>query len=447
MTDGDKEMNVAVVGAGASGLVAAIVAARKGASVTIYERNDRPGKKILATGNGRCNLSNLTIDEIVAGTNDSLKISEYYHGSNPNFALDVIRRFGAKDTIAFFEGIGVKIKKRGNLLYPYTDQASSVLNALVEEAKSLGITIHYNRKVTGIEKNGSCFKLLVGNEENGELLIYEADRIIISSGSRCMPAFGSDTLGFKIIKKLGLKTVKQLPSLTMLENDDADRAELAGVRWRSGVYLYCDNTCVFSDLGEVQFVKKGVSGIVIFQASAKAVRFLENDTATKLEMKLDLVPDLSVQELGEELIDRLERSNRKLEGKEDFNVYRLAKSSLAGLLNDKLISSVVKKACALGEIDALSENSCDIYELASLLSKVIKEYSFNITGHGSFDACQTCIGGVDTSELDENMMVKNIPGIYITGELLDVDGICGGYNLQLCWATGHIAGNSASKAL
>lgn len=400
---------VIVIGAGASGLTAAVFAARAGASVTLLEHMDRVGKKILSTGNGKCNLTNLFQDP------------SCYRGDRPEFAVEVIRHFPVEDTLAFFKGLGIFPKVKNGYVYPYSEQASAVLDVLRMEAE------HQNVKVIcGCEVEQIRLRPFVVSTSAGE---YRADRVILATGGKAAPATGSDGSGYRIAKAMGHRIIKPLPALVQLRCKDGYEKQLAGIRTEARVTLMADGQMIAGDTGELQLTDYGISGIPVFQVSRYAAKALERKrTVTAV---IDYLPTLSWEETLHYLQARKEQA-----------AYKSAETFFTGLLNRKLAQVVLKKA---GISPDFPMNKAGGRQLRKLTEQ-IKGMEFTVAATNPFAQAQICCGGVDTGEVDPDTMESRlIPGLYLAGELLDVDGICGGYNLQFAWSSGYLAGISAGR--
>ncbi len=398
--------NVIVVGGGASGLVAAIVVARQKHKVTILEHKDKIGKKILATGNGKCNYTNL------------LQTPECYRSSDSSFAMKVLSCFDVNQTIDFFEQLGIYPKEKNGYVYPNSEQASSVVEVLRLELEQLKVRICCDVNVEHISRNGSQFSVIT-NKGN-----YKADRVILATGGCASPNHGSDGSGYGLARELGHTIIKPLPALVQLKSDERYFKSLAGVRTDARIELYVSDEYIAEEKGELLIANYGVSGIAIFQLSRFASKALSEHK--KVFLKIDYLPALNPKDTLELITKRIENNKNKT-----------MEEVLIGLLNNKLACVLLKEA---GIPPTLSCEVINKNQIHSFVSKV-KECKVNITEPNSFEQAQVSAGGVDTSEINpKTMESKLVKGIYFTGELIDVDGTCGGYNLQWAWSTGVVAG-------
>lgn len=389
---------IIVVGGGASGFMAAIQAARNGASVTILEQNGKFGKKLLSTGNGKCNLTNT---ESYTGC---------YRSSTPDFASTVMFRFDVQQTIRFFMEIGIYTKNKNGYLYPHSEQASSVVDVLEMEARHLKIKLKTQEEVQQIEKTEDGFLVKTNTWE------YPCDKVILACGSKASVIEGSNGSGYKLAADLGHKIIKPLPALTGMKGTDRFYGKWAGVRTGACVTLAINGHKMKQETGEVQLTDYGVSGIPVFQLSRYASRALDENCT--VSVFLDFLPEFSPESLLAFLKSRRAR-----------NPYKTLRESLIGLFPEKLIDVLL--------MDVDTEEA---------LALKIKALKVPVKETMSFDHAQVCSGGVDCEEIDPMTMESTlVPGVYFCGELVDVDGACGGYNLQWAWSSGAVAGMAAAK--
>lgn len=405
--------DIIVIGGGASGMTAAIMAARTGAKVTILEQNDMLGKKILSTGNGRCNLTNLNLD------------CNSYRGDDPVFVKEVLAAFGVKEALDFFSTLGVYTKCRGEYVYPLCDQASAVREAFVMELRHLGVRIVNNCHVERIEQKKNKFHIF---SENGNS-VFNASRVILAAGSKASEISGSDGSGYELAKSLGHSISLVVPALVQLRAKEPFFKKLAGIRVAAEVSIYIDGSFTAHDTGELQLTDYGISGIPVFQISRYAAKALREKKDVKVQ--IDFMPRLSLEELQCELSER-----RSKWGK------RTAEELLNSLFPSKLIPVLLKEA-GLGKTLWAGKISGQEW---NTFARMCKFFQVHIIETNSFGKAQICAGGVRTEEISPKTMESRLAdGLYITGELLDVDGICGGYNLHFAWATGALAGIYATK--
>lgn len=408
-----REKSVIVIGAGASGMVAAIETAKRGIRVTVLEMNDKPGKKIYATGNGRCNL-----------TNTRMELS-CFNGTDRDFISSVIDRFGYKDTMEYFSRLGLMFKDRNGYIYPLSGQASSVVQVLINKMEELDIKILCNVEAVDIKKKADLFNVITAKGN------YLCNGVIMATGS--MAGINTKKLpkntGFDIAKSFDHKIIPQVPALTGLKCKNKRFYKISGgVRCDGKISIYSKDKLVASDMGELQLVDYGVSGIPAFQVCRHAGYSLRNKKDTYVV--LDFMPEYSEEFIREKL-------SENIKGNPDLGLGFY----LGGMLNNKLAKGILD---SLNMDEAAKGGALKDKELGKI-AHCIKNYSDEVIGTNDFQIAQVCAGGVSLKELNENMESKYVEDLYMTGELLDADGICGGYNLQWAWATGYIAGNNILK--
>lgn len=402
--------NVGIIGAGASGLTAAIFAARQGARVLLIEHMDRVGKKILSTGNGRCNLTNLKME------------AECYRSNEPGFPMKVIDGFPVEETLSFFEGLGIVFKDRNGYIYPNSDQAASVLDVLREETERLPVDIRLSCSVEELSLKKGTFCIRTNQGE------FQTERLILSAGSKAAPSTGSDGSGYELARKLGHHVIKPLPALVQLRCQGNFYKQLAGIRTEARVELRANGRVLASDKGELQLTDYGLSGIPVFQISRYGARAL--DEGKRVTVLIDFMPSWP----QEECFGRLRKRARFLKEKQ-------AGEFFTGMLNRKLGQVLLKRAGIPAEMKVSELTGKQLERLMLQL----KQYEALVMSVNPFANAQVCCGGVDTREIDSSTMESRLKkGLYFTGELLDVDGICGGYNLQFAWSSGAIAGRAAA---
>lgn len=408
-----KQMQVVVVGGGASGMVAAISAARNGAKVVLLEQKDRIGKKLLSTGNGRCNLTNENMNDT------------YFRGDDTSIIGPVLEKFGYEETLQFFGDLGVLFKNKQGYVYPISEQATTILDVLRMELARLKVEIRTETAVLDIKKEGEGFCIVT---DKGD--IYTS-RLILATGGRAASTLGSDGSGYRLAKELGHHITEVVPALVQLHGNGTYFKQLAGVRTNANVQLLVDGECVAADCGELQLTNYGISGIPVFQVSRYAAKALARKKQVVAE--IDFLPSMSEDEFFTFMESR--KSLQKEKTAEEFCV---------GIFHKKLIGVLLKCANIPLSLSMYKVNEKQFYTFLHLC----KHFEIEITGTNSFEQAQICAGGVKTTEICpqtmESIFHKNL---YLTGELLDIDGVCGGYNLQWAWATGYIAGVHAAKGI
>ncbi|MBQ7717738.1 MAG: NAD(P)/FAD-dependent oxidoreductase [Clostridia bacterium] len=388
--------DVLVIGGGASGLVAAVMAARQGASVAVAEKLPRVGKKILATGNGRCNI-----------TNKNISPSRYF--GDKSFAKSAFAKFGLDDTVKFFDSIGIMLTELDDgKMYPRSLQATTVLDQLREELKRLGVEVICDFDAVLIKKKDNKFyiKSRIGDE------LY-ASRVIVSCGGKAAPEFGTDGGAYELLKSLGHTVVKPFPALVQLKTQYVPK-DLKGIKQNCTAQLLIDGKQKRRETGEVLFTAYGISGPPIFNLSRMASESLEQKRDTCVS--LDFAPDIGYLKLKEIIDSRFKKLSHL--SKENF---------LNGLLNKRIGLEILRHA-----------------ETSEQIASLIKNYKLTVTGTLGFKNAQVTAGGISALELKENTMEsKKVSGLYITGEIINIDGDCGGFNLQWAWTSGALAGIAA----
>lgn len=403
-------MRVIIIGGGASGLMAAITAARGGAKVTILEHQNQIGKKILVTGNGRCNFTNTDQD------------LSHYHSANLMHMAIALKQFTYQDTISFFRELGIYSKNRNGYLYPHSDAASAVLDVLRMECEHLKVKIACQIQVDAIEKQDGVFLVHTPG------WTYEAEKLILATGSKAVPATGSDGSGYVLAESFGHTVIEPYPALVQLLSKEKCLNALAGLRADARAILFANDKPVISNRGEVQLNANNVSGIPIFQISAYAAKALAKDETCYV--LLDFLPDFT-----EELLVRFIKQRISTGG------YKTAVNFLTGLFAKKL-SEILCERCKVSK-KLLAENFTE--DDINNLCKQIKNFKIQIYGTNGFEHAQCCGGGVSLDEINPlTMESMKVPGLYFCGELLDVHGDCGGYNLQWAWTSGYLAGKAVN---
>lgn len=488
-----SQKKVVVIGCGAAGMMAAIAAAENGAAVTVLDSQKAPGRKLLMTGNSRCNLTNL----------DPRLKEEYQSGNEEKLRplIDsVLGQFSVRNTLDLFHQMGLlTMVEHDTYVYPVTGQSVSVLDILLEELKERKVKLKYSEKVTSIERieGGKATEVLKSAAVPGWIVTteswhYEADSVIIACGGRSFPQTGSDGSGYQLAGSLGLRVTDTCPALTgisvrkakqpvtydslkmeeamlygdPLERMDPDRAEeepdlskagpnngknnkkagrqqkgdaglssLAGIRMNAGVSAIIDGVPAARDIGQLQFTATDISGIVVFQVSRKVSRALR--AGKHVEIRLDLIPSFTEDEV-ETLIRHYAESHPEAP----------LKMALEGLLPKQLIPHVLEAAGVADLVKGDFRASGMDRMFIRAVSETIKSFRLEAAGVRGFESCQVTAGGIDLSEADPERLQcirPELSGLYFAGEVLDVDGPCGGYNLQWAWSSGYVAGSHAAK--
>lgn len=399
---------IAIIGAGASGIVAAINASKNN-KVILIDGNDKCGKKILLTGNGRCNYWNEDV------------CVKHYQSDDEEILNEILSDKNKAEVFEFLNDLGIYPKVKNGYYYPYSNQAASVREILSKEVNNENIELKLGFKAKEIFKNGEKFVVIL---EDGAKI--EVDKLVIATGSKAYPKTGSDGSGYEFAKMLGHKINDVTPSLVSLISNDKFFKEVENVRCDARVSLYINNQQIKEDVGELQITKYGVSGICIFNVSGLASKNLS--LGNKVSIKINFMPFLE-NGFYAWFCDREKRiKNKTLE------------EQLESLFNYKLLFALLKKAGLKKE---------DKWPLMSekekiTLCKCVENFEVTIEETENFDKSQVCTGGVSLKEINPlTMESKIVPNLYIVGEVLDVDGECGGFNLAFAWITGYLAGRGA----
>lgn len=402
-------MNIGIIGGGAAAMMAAICIKRfeHQADISIIEQNSRLGKKILSTGNGRCNF-----------TNTDIKAS-YYHESGDRIS-HILDNFGFDKCIEFFKSIGVEAFEKNSYIYPLSEQASSLLSAMESAIKKLDIKLILDTKVQDI-------RLADKYSVISDKAVYKFDILIIASGGMASPVLGSDGSLYPILKNLGYRIIKPLPALcAVCPSDKKLLKKLEGIRVKSELSLYIDNSYHSKEYGELQFTSSTISGIVVFQLSRYISRAL--DKHKKVRIEIDLLPSIADKK------NYLEARYKIL------SPCRL-KDFAYGLLNNKLWDAILSKS---------GFNPDSIIKLTDIdkLSELIKAMRFEINDTADFSKSQVSTGGVQLDELElKSLSSLRLKDMYFVGEVLDVDAICGGYNLHWAWASAYTVAKSIAQRI
>lgn len=410
-----QEKRIVVAGGGASGLVAAIAAARLGAPVLVIERMQRVGKKILATGNGRCNLANrfLSLDR--------------YHGSDRAFVGQVLDQFGLEQTLEFFRELGLETREEEEgKLFPLCGQASSVLDVLRYELDRLGVETLCDVRVQSVEAGSRGLACVCTDGQ-----VFPCGGVIVATGGKSSPNLGSNGGGYKIAQGLGHRVVEPFPALVQIHLNAPFLKRLSGLKVDGRVRAWGGKEPRRTESGELLFTDYGISGPPILQISRCFSEALVNGWPAAVE--LDLFPQWTEADLAGRLARRFqEQAGKPLE------------FSFVGFLHKRLVPVVLK------ESGIELKGGCERLEFAAVkrLAALLKGWKIPVTGTESWMHSQVTAGGVELSEVEaDTLESRRARGVYFAGEVLDVDGDCGGFNLQWAWSSGHVAGMAAARSV
>lgn len=404
------KMEIAIIGGGASGMMAALAAKKQNNTVTIYEKNDRVGKKILMTGNGKCNFSNLDFK------------AEYFRSDSNRNLNEFFDCFTVEDTITFFEGEGLLVKNKNGYLYPASEQAATVLDIMRFACERDGVEIKIDAEVKRIAKKDRGFQV----EAKGEKRQF--DRVIVACGSKAGPKTMTSGSGYLLAKSMGHHVIEPTPALVQLRCEEAFFKQLAGVRTECVLTLFIDGKENQKERGELQLTDYGISGIPVFQFSRYAARALKEKRSVRVSM--NFLPDFSEGSYHTFVHKRFEK--KKGQSAEAF---------FLGITNKKIMQLFLKLA-NLKPDEKIEEGNRSKMEKAF---ELLRDFEVQVKESNPFENAQVSAGGVCLDEVSEQFESLLVPGLFFTGELLDVDGRCGGYNLQWAWTSGYLAGKSASE--
>ena len=421
-----RPVRVAVIGGGASGCMAAITAAQAGADVHIFEKNEKPGKKLYATGNGRCNLTNLHMDDSCYHTRTADK-----NGSS--LIHSAIERYSPADQIRFFAVLGVPVYDRDGYVYPRTNQAQTVVRALEKRIAALGIRVHtgcpvrkIRRSQQGTKADDAVFYVDCNDREARAF-----DTVILCTGGMAGPQYGTTGDGYRLAASFSHKISTPLPALTALECKGQFLKRAAGVRCRAAVTLYTGNDKKQiregREEGEVQMTDYGISGIPVMQISGTAARLLESKQ--RVFVQIDFLPEFSDSAFSDEIERRMREDRSQMLG-----------DLFLGLVHKKVLDLLLAEKGLQAEMKARRIDDAGIRQILQSM----REYTLEVIQVKSFKQAQVTSGGILLEDTDADFQSRLQPGLFFAGEVLDVDGRCGGYNLQWAFATGYIAGLAAA---
>lgn len=403
---------VIIAGAGASGMCAAIVCARAGAEVILIEKTDIAGKKLSMTGNGRCNLSNMDMRAQCYNSEAGVRMGRW------------LEKYGTGETVKFFHSLGIEIRNEEGYLYPFSGQALSVAEVMRKETERLNVNIIYHTQVKEILAGTGSYRY--GVRTTGAL--YEADSVILATGGNSGPKITMSTGdGYYIAQKLGLHVTDVRPGLVQLKSAEPLLPDETGVRAEAEVTFLAGEKVLAKETGELQLTAGGLSGIPVMQASAQVARALSKGESVYAE--IDFFPGYTQEEFSQ-LTENI------ISLKDQRNIYDL----LEGICNSHINTLILQKAGI--EPNSRSDQFTDM-NLENILRKY-RQIRIPIVETGTFQQSQVTAGGICLQDLTDELESVDMPGIYCIGELTDVDGRCGGYNLQWAWMSGSFAGRAAA---
>lgn len=411
MVDRELQYDVAVIGAGPAGIMAAIFAARGGARVVLLEKNDQTGRKILATGNGRCNL-----------TNKNIELSRY-HGQDVGFTRPIFSSFDQVGTMKFFEDLGVVLKEedRGRI-FPRTNQATTVTEALSHELQELGVEIKLGFTVKSIQHNSDW---TITNDAGAQIF---ARNLILTTGGKAAHQFGSSGDGLFWAKNLGHTIVPIHAALAPIEVSEPWVSELMGIKLTAKVQLLANDELITRREGDIIFTHFGISGPAVMGLAREVDPIIEAKQV--VQISIDLLPDITSEKLDSMIVDQIAANSKKL-----------VSSIIAGFVPKNLVPRILSFSGIMIDTKAAEISKASRRNIIGTL----KDFRLTVTKVRPLKEAQVTAGGVSTAEVDATLQSKIVPTLYFAGEILDIDGDSGGFNLQWAWSSGAVAGQGAAK--
>ncbi|MFX0549833.1 NAD(P)/FAD-dependent oxidoreductase [Hathewaya histolytica] len=399
-----------IIGGGASGLVASIIAKDFNSNITLLEGTDRIGRKILTTGNGRCNISNKHIN------------IKRYHSDLDGFGEKVLNQFNNEDTINFFSSIGLPLRTlEGGKMYPLSLQSSAVLDILKLAIEERKIDLQLNSKVKNIELKKDIFYIYTEKD------ILKSKKVLLCTGGKSYVGTGSDGSGYALAKNLGHSIINTIPSIVQIKLNHGKLKAISGVKFDGSAEILIEGKSIKKEYGEILFTDYGISGPPILQLSRIASSKSESNN---MNLTIDMFPQMSKEHL-----------RNFLENHFGAFGYRSIYNCFIGIINKKLIPIFLKES---GVTDIHKEAYHLTWDEKKNLLNNLKNWTFEVSGTNTFREAQVTAGGINTKEVDEETLEsKIIPGLYFAGEILDIDGDCGGFNLQWAWSSGVVSSRSA----
>lgn len=406
---------IVIIGGGAAGMTAAVAAAKNSrkmnqdVGIWILEHKELVGKKILSTGNGRCNLTNEVLNP------------DCYYSEHPEIIGQILGKFGRDEALKFFRGLGIFVKSKNGYYYPRSEQAAAVRELFQIRLENLGVKICTGVHVNAVKREKSAFIIHAAD------LTLKADKVILTCGGMAAQVLGSDGSGYTLARSLGHSLVPVVPALVQLRVLDNPLKQAAGVRTDGTVSIYENNKFIGADTGELQITDYGISGIPVFQVSRHAAKALYYKRPVRAE--IDFLPELPL-----EAMTGLMRYRRKKGDKSCIL------EAMLGTFNKKLIPCLLQNAGISPRLKICELNEPQLQSIV----RTCRHFPLTISDTNGFDHAQVCAGGVKLTEINSSTMESlRCNHLYLAGEILDADGICGGYNLHWAWATGYLAGLNA----
>lgn len=430
--DTSRHHKLIIIGAGAAGLTAAVTARDLGIDAAIIDSNDRIGKKVLTTGNGRCNITN---ESTATGTDEAVALSRKYHSNQAGFPLPVLQQFGVRQTIDFFFTLGLPlISLEDGRMYPMSLQAAAVLDIFQLALEDRNIPVYFKNKVLDITVSPDHPRFtLICRTDTEEQVVYTSEYLFLCTGGLTAPKTGTDGSGYTLAQRLGHTLVHPVPGIVQLKLDYPYLKELSGIKFEGMGHILVRGETIRSEFGEILFTDYGISGPPILQLSRKAAYHLAQ--GEDVTLSVDLMSDSTEEEVVE-----------FLDAHWGVFGHRTVADSFIGILNKKLIPVLLKEAGIDDQPHLLCQDLS--WKTKKIFYRLMKHWDFKVTDTNSFTNAQTTAGGIDTTELMEGTLEsKLVPGLYLAGEVMDVDGDCGGYNLQWAWSSGYVAAMALAKRI
>lgn len=421
-----------IIGAGASGLMAAVTAKDLGIDAAILEGNDRIGKKISMTGDGRCNITN---DSTAAAADEAAALLRKYHGSRADFPLPVLQQFGIRQTIDFFQVLGLPLTSlKEGFMYPMSLQAASVLDIFELALEDRNVPVYLDSKAVDVAVSSERPRFTVTCRTAAEeQTVYTSDYLFLCTGGLTGQNAGTDGSGYAIAQRLGHRLIEPKPAIVPLKVQYPHMKALSGIKIQGQAHVVVNGKIVRSESGEIHFAEYGLSGPPILRLSRKVTDHLARKEA--VAVSVDLMPGRT----EEEVVEFLEMNWGTF-------AHRAVGESFTGFLHKKLIPVLLKEA----DIDRQPQLLCQdlSWKTKGIFYRLLKRWEFPVIDTHSFQNAQATVGGIDTAELQEGTLEsKLVPGLYLAGEAIDVDGDFGGYNLQWAWSSGYAAAMALGKRM
>lgn len=421
-----------IIGAGAAGLMAAVTARDLGIDTAILEINDRIGKKILMTGDGRCNITN---ESTATGTDEAVALSRKYHSSQVGFPLTVLQQFGIRQTIDFFSALGLPLTRlKEGLMYPMSLQAASVVDIFQLALEDRNVPVYLNNKVLDVTVSTEHPRFTIKCQtELDEQVVYTSEYLFLCTGGLTGPNAEKDSPSYTLAERLGHTLVEPVPAIVQLKLHYPHMKALSSIKFQGKAHIIVNGKVIRSEYGEIGFTDYGISGPPILQLSRKAAYHLARGES--VTVSVDLMPGRT----EEELVGFLEMHW------ESFG-HRTVMDSLIGIFNKKLVPVLLKEAGIDQQPDLLCQDLSR--KTKEKFYRILKRWEFKVIDTKGFENAQVTAGGIDTTELIEGTLEsKLVPGLYLAGEVMDVDGDFGGYNLQWAWSSGYVAAMALAKKM